>query len=236
MAENKSLTIKLSLFVAGAIIIILGFMMIPIPMVDSWTSGYILVSVFLMYTAVFLPFLLHFFRKEKAGAVFTGGSVYYKGLMVYIAVSLLIMKMTAVKVFSHKVTIIAQLAALLVIAVFINLAETASEHTAAVEKEEHEKSEVLNEIKKNARNLTAAAESISSLDAGLKKKIEDFAENIRYVSPSSDSNAADLENMMYELLECISSDIGHYSLAKEKTLSEKVDQITLLCLQRKNIY
>lgn len=236
MNKNQSNTIKMALYLAGTAIIILGVLFIKLPFVGKWANHYIWISLFLIYTACFCPFLLHSLGAQKFDSLLTGGSVYYKGVGVYIAAEAALIYMAYSGVVKHSILVIGQLAALFVFAVFVYLSAASAQHTANVQSNETRKAAKLNEIKNLMKQVSAVSETLDSSKTQMIQKIEKAAGEVRYLSPSDSKEAIDLEYQIYDLLDEVSYDLDQLNPEREKTVMRDLDQIVLLCGKRKNIY
>lgn len=236
MNKDKSLIVRLVLFSCGAFVLLLGLMFIRFPFAEVWASRFAWVSAFLIYTAACIPFLLPLFSTSAISSAITGGSVYYKGLTVYISALAALTYAAISRMFPHRFLIIGQIAALFVFAVFVYISLTSSAHTSAVEARERQKRARLNEIRSTASDALAAAESSSQIDVALIEKIRKVTEEVRYISPSGDQKAIDLEYQIFDLIEESSDLVNRYDDSMKQQLNKDLDQILLLCRQRKNVY
>lgn len=236
MNKNQSSTIRTILYLAGSALIILSMLFIKLPVISNWANQYIWVSVFLMYTACFVPFLLNSIWGRKFDSLLTGGSVYFKGVAVYIATVILLIYLASSGIAGHSALIIGQLFALFLLAVFIYLSFSSAQHTANVQNKEIKKAAKLNEIKNLMKQVVAVSESLDSSKAALKKKIERVAGEVSYLSPSDAHQAVDLEYQIHDLLDEVSYDIEQLNQEREQKIMKNLDQIALLCGKRKNIY
>ena len=236
MNKNQSNFIRTILYIAGSALIILAMLFIKLPVISKWANQYIWISVFLMYTVCFIPFLLNSFGGVRFDSLLTGGSVYYKGVGVYIAAVIALIYMAASGIVSHSILIIGQLAALFLLAVFIYLSLSSAQHTSNVQSREAKKAAKLNEIKTLMKQVVSVSENLDSSKTAMKKKIEKAAGEIRYLSPSDAQQAVDLEYQIYDLLDEVSYNLEQLNPERENTVMKDLDQIILLCGKRKNVY
>lgn len=235
MNRQRFYMVRVCLFVIGIFIILYAGTTLKTLNIPDWNIRYILVSALLIYFAAFLPFLLVFIRRDKVDAQIVGGGIYYKAAGTYIILTLCLMYGAAIDALPERPLIIGQLALLFAFAIYVYLALFSSIHIQNVREEETKITVNLNEAKGLAKDTAALIEGAEWLDAGIREKLSKILGEIRYISPSDDDRARDLEQKMCDVLNAVNMYLEGGSLV-EGDLENQIEKLSLLCGRRKNIY
>ena len=232
MNHEKSYAFRLFLYLFGLVIIILAAIFWTIPFLMLWQSVFFWLLVLSVYLIMFLPFVIDILNETSLNFVFTGGIVYYRGAIIYTIIALILMWMDISGLARMKVLYIGFLVALFVYFVYVYLACVAGEHTEKVIQHNQEKKAVLDEVKFRANSLINITEN--NQDNLLQSELQKIQEDIRYISPSDDPRAADLE---YQILDLI-DDLTNIQNGKEtgNSTGEDLKKLKLAVKQRKDIY
>lgn len=232
MNHNKSWGFRLFLYFFGLIIIVLAAIFWTIPFLMAWQSIYFWLLVMSVYLIMFLPFVIDILSEVSKDFVFTGGIVYYRGALVYTVIAVILMWIDLSGAGSMRFLYIGFLIALFVYLVYVYLACVAGSHTENVIQHNQEKKAVLDETKFQADSLVNLLESTD--DVSLCGQVEKIRDDIRYLSPSDDPRAADLEYQILDLLEdLMKAEQNHGSQTQKE---EDLKRLKLAVKQRKSIY
>lgn len=128
-----------------------------------------------------------------------------------------------------------ELAALFVFLVYIFLARVASDNIIDVEESEDVKKALISELRSKAQMLSSFDDNLGNMSSDMVKAIKKIDEDMRYLSPSSSSEAQELESQMLTVIDSILSSgcfraggNGAYEL-----LEAKLKEFDLLYKQRK---
>ena len=216
MDRRSSDNFRIALFIFGAVIIILA----------SW------ISVFVMYLVIATPFIAPLLHSDKLDALFTGGIIYARGACVYLILSILILFAAITGTFRIGILYLFQLTALFVLILYLYLSLGAASFTSGVQKYEKDKSADLDKVKSEAKMLST---SLSGMDPDICTKMGKIAEDIRYISPSDDGRARNLEVQMLDLLDEM-NDRRNMEPFDKAAFRKYLDQLQALTAQRKNYY
>lgn len=232
MNHEKSYAFRLFLYLFGLIIIILAAIFWTIPSLLLWRSVYFWLLVLSVYLIIFLPFVIDILPEKSLHFVFTGGIVYYRGAVTYTVIALILMWLDLSGIAGMRFLYIGFLIALLVYLVYVYLACIAGTHTEKVIRHNQEKKAVLDEVKFKTESLINIAES--NQNEQLLNELQKIQEDVRYISPSDDPRALDLE---YQILDLI-DDLTNMQNGKdtESGFEDDLKKLKLAVKQRKSIY
>lgn len=237
MKKNDYSIIKIVIFLLGFIVIALAAVLLK-DLIMAKTGVYIFsfITVELLYAAAMFPIILGRFYAKNTHMI-ASGMVYYKGMIIYAVISVadIVFALRSIKL---TLAITIELAALFVFLVYIFLARIASDNIIDVEESEDVKKALISELRSKAQMLSSFDDDLGNMSSDMVKAIKKIDEDMRYLSPSSSSEAQELESQMLTVIDSILSSgcfraggNGSYEL-----LEAKLKEFDLLYKQRKNIY
>ena len=93
----------------------------------------------------------------------------------------------------------------------------------------------INEMKNAMRHLKDSINDLNGLPAQFTQRINTFEENLRYISPSDNSEAYVLENSFVEVIKEIRFAISDYSMNEDR-IESNLKKLERIYQNRKNIY
>lgn len=235
MKKRNSSVFGLIAFVFGALIIVLAYILLmqmfsfnPV----AYTFSF--VSILLTYILFFLPMFFGPFTGDVAGTVL-GGTFYYRGLTIYALLSAV--NIALVFVFMPlAVSIIIQCIALFVLLLWAFLGQVTKEHIDDSLRNEDVKKSVVTELRNRAAKLTAMTSSLES-ENKIRANARKIEENMRYLSPSDNPEAREIELQMLAKLNAILNDplLTSSAGAENASLSGKFNDFDVLYKERKSI-
>ena len=232
MDRRSSDNFRIALFIFGAVIIILASILVPLRMLLLTTRIFVWIAVFVMYLVIATPFIAPLLHSDKLDALFTGGIIYARGACVYLILSILILFAAITGTFRIGILYLFQLTALFVLILYLYLSLGAASFTSGVQKYEKDKSADLDKVKSEAKMLST---SLSGMDPDICTKMGKIAEDIRYISPSDDGRARNLEVQMLDLLDEM-NDRRNMEPFDKAAFRKYLDQLQALTAQRKKYY
>lgn len=232
MNHDKSYAFRLFLYLFGLVIIVLAAIFWTIPFLMIWQSVYFWLLVLSVYLIMFLPFVIDILSETSRNFVFTGGIVYYRGAIIYTVIALILMWLDLSGLAGMRFLYIGFLTALFVYLVYVYLACIAGSHTENVIQHNQEKKAVLDEVKFRTNSLVNIVEN--NQDDHLQSELQKIQEDIRYISPSDDPRAADLEYQILDLIDDLTS--AQNEKNHENRTEDDLKKLKLAVKQRKSIY
>lgn len=233
MNKRNLSTAGLVIFVIGALILILAFLMLS-PLFPDKQPQYVFscISVSLIYLAFFLPTFFGPLR-GSAASLAASGTVYYKGLTTYTVISVANIVLAFI-LFPLAVSVVIQCATLFVLLIWIFMAIVTKNHIDSTTQDEEIKKSVVMQLRSRAAKLTAIT---AGLDASNDVRVhaEKIAEDMRYLSPGNTAEARDLERRLLTMLDAILMDGNLASGYPAKPLSDKFNDFDAIYRERKNI-
>ena len=237
--ENKYPIMKILVFLLGMIVItVSGILLQPYFKIDTGKIIFVAISVFLMYITVFLPVLLKSFSPQNADRVFVGGAVYFIGMVVYLLVSIILI-VGIINVLSLRIAVVVQLVAVFVFSIYVLTACYTSDYIKDVNKSEGKKKNLVLILREKTSRLDSFAEGLKDENnKELKESIKKLSEDFRYLSPSDNNHAVELEQRMLVIVDDLLTD-RYFTMSEnmDKSLVEKkIDELNVIFNQRKKIY
>ena len=232
-------TIKTILFVIGLLIIItLAIIIYPIQHFELWQHTLLWVVIAIFYCAVFLPLTIHTRSENSKARTFVGGIIYYRGVIIFAVISAIILVFAILHPVSIALYIVRECAALLLFLLYFFLACFTSEHIREVVEAEQDKLWSVTDLRGKAENLSIRARRLGAENQNIIASAEKFAEDMRYLSPSSDPRALEYEGRIAVMIDQISEDIVYLSTNNRspETVEAHFMELNSLYEQRKAIY
>lgn len=237
MKKNYS-PIKIILFIAGFIIILAAaYLTYPIFTIRLWKHILIWFDVAFVYCAVFLPMVIGKRGSRDAARVFVGGAVYYRGVIIYAIISIVLIVIALQLIVSPVIIILAQCVVVLIFLVYFFLACFTTGHISEVERAENSKTAMVKTLKMQASSLQVKANGLGDEHKNVKDAAGRLADNMRYLSPTDDPEAVRLEQRMYVMIDSISTDpLFSFGMnTSSEQVMRKFSELNMLYEQRKNI-
>lgn len=105
-------------------------------------------------------------------------------------------------------------------------------HIQNVQKEENQKRVLIDEVRKASLSLGIVAQNLPDEFSAQKKQIEAIKDDLRHLSPSSNSEAISLEESILKQLQEIKNDC----ISGQGILPQRISLINVCIAERKNIY
>ncbi len=107
-----------------------------------------------------------------------------------------------------------------------------TKHIQNVQKEENQKRVLIDEVRKASLSLGIVAQNLPDEFSAQKKQIEAIKDDLRHLSPSSNSEAISLEESILKQLQEIKNDC----ISGQGILPQRISLINACIAERKNIY
>ena len=231
--------LKIILFIVGFLIIAaVAFVVYPLQHFLFWQHCMLWVVIALLYCAVFLPMVAHTRNLNSTARVFVGGVIYYRGVVVFAIISAVILVFAFLHPRSVALHIILECAAVLAFLLYFFIACFTSEHIREVEEAEQNKLWSVSDLRGKAEDLRIRAHRLGAEDQEVIASAEKFAEDMRYLSPSSNQRAIELEGRIAVMIDQISDDLVYLSTnsRSRETVNTHFRELNTLYEQRKAIY
>ena len=222
-------------FVFGILTIVIAFLLLY-PLFGFNQVAYIFTfsSILVAYILFFIPMFIAPFRGDAGGIAVSGG-LYYKGLSIYIFVSIVDIVL-AFMLMPFALYIIIQCIALFVFLLWVFMAQLAKEHIDGSLQAEEAKKSLIMELRNRSSKLIALTSTLENDNPNLinAKKIQ---ENMRFLSPSDNPEARELDRRLLTALNNIISDplLASSEGAQSDSLKRKFDEFDVLYRERKSI-
>ena len=235
MKEKFSLN-KLYIFIGiAAAVTALLLLIMPKAHWLTWRPVFIIIAAVLFVGGWALPFILNMKSLDKvAGEAI--GAIYFKGLIFYSAVMVLLILLVLIGLFSLKWAFALLVLVLIGFGLFILFSGALVKHVSDVAESEMKKTAVLDELKSKAESLSALVNADPGASVETKQTIKKIAQDIRYLSPSDNPQAIACEGEMLSTIEMLMNTNMVSDASRAAGLSDALSALKRTCLQRKNIY
>ena len=201
---------------------------------EPWRYNYFWVSIAVSYLVVFFPVFFPPRDENSSGGVFSGFAMYIIACGAFVLVSILLATLGLFKNLTVPLSIQLVIFFFFLIEVYLSVLTTS--HISDVAKSGAEKRTGIVELRNLSGQLTSLASALGDENASLKNDLAKLSDDLRYLSPSSDT-AVELENKMFILLkEIIADPVFSTPGASNSNAVKKLAEVTLLFRQRKTIY
>ncbi|MBO8456702.1 MAG: hypothetical protein IAA81_00550 [Spirochaetes bacterium] len=205
---------------------------------EPWRYNYFWVSIAVSYLVVFFPVFFPPRDENSSGGVFSGFAMYIIACGAFVLVSILLAILVSLGLFKNlTVPLSIQLVIFFFFLIEVYLSVLTTSHISDVAKSGAEKRTGIVELRNLSGQLTSLASALGDENASLKNDLAKLSDDLRYLSPSSDTAAVELENKMFILLkEIIADPVFSTPGASNSNAVKKLAEVTLLFRQRKTIY
>lgn len=234
MKDNFSVG-RLLLFIAGIAVAAA----LPVLLFSVTTRGREMAPIFsgafvLIFIGYALPLVFNY-RKEEADSVIIGGTVYYKGIGVFTAVSLIALFLLYQGILPLGATAAVILLMFMVVSVYIYLTYMTQKHVKDVGEEEKVKKSSVIDLRHDTSELAMKLAGKFPENEVLLKKAKKISEDLRYLSPSDNTEAKRIEKEMSKALSDLIKKLSTGACSAD-AVEEQVDAIGMLYQQRKSIF
>ena len=205
MTKNRSLLLRLMLFLAGTGVIVLAFFLLTSGRELTGIDAFVWISIGSMYLIFFLPFLFSALTTGNFSKKAPSLPPVWLSIFFYIGISIVnIILLVFVPFISLNISIVAQSILLFLLGVIFYFAYFASSHAGNVAAEEAGKQQHLKQIKPKAQNLLLAVNRLPAEYEKAQKMLKQALEDTRFISPVNDGMGSELEMQIMRSLNIIS--------------------------------
>ncbi len=209
-----------------------------IPEEESWRRTYMWISVLAAYLMIFVPIMFPPSDSDDTGGIFISGGLYGISILLFVLISIIL----AIAVFNGAFESLFWPLMIQAVFFFIFLlsilgGSLVTTQISAVAGEQKQMRAVMDEIRQRAQMLSIQCSSLGENHNVFKQQVENISNDLRYLSPSKNPMAVDIENRINMALTQISVDpIFTSAEASNANAMSKVSEIQILIKQRKAIY
>ena len=233
MTGKQSLFFRVLLFLFGAGIIVLAFLISTSGKELNKSIAFIWISIALMYLVFFTPFFFSMIRIGNFSAKIPPLALVWTGIIIYIILSITNI-ILLVNGMSFTKALIGQCGLLFLFLIDVYFAYLASSHVSGVAASEKEKLLHVNELKSKAQMLLLRVKSLPSEYEAVQKMIMTSIEDCRYIYPVDNGAGSALELKIIAALQSIEEICGSISAGGRPAAFEKTAaNLQMLVKERK---
>ena len=221
MTKYQSLLLRLFLFIAGALVVLLAFFLINGERELSRGDWFIWISVGVMYLVFFLPFFFSAINKGNFSAKIPSIAAVWTGILFYIAASVTVIVLLLKMIISLNTAIIIQAILFFIYLVNVYFAYFAASHAVRVAEDEDDKKYYITKIKSAAGVLLLSVNRLPGGYESAQKILKQSIDDIKYLSPSGNDSGGELEKNILNSLNSISEILGSIQEGAENSTIEK---------------
>lgn len=229
MNFHNNNTTKLIIFILGIMIILIAPFLLDLKSIEMWKIIFVDLVILTIYIMFFYPAITLLQDKNKTGAMFVAGGVYYKGVYAYALISAFIIYAIFGMGLKRSIATLLQLIAIFVFLIYIYLANVSANHIEKTKSYEKNKTMIKRDLKSKMQNLQVDVEDISNSE--VKELIKEINEDLCYLSPTDNTDGLQLEESILDLIENISD----RSTLNDEQYLDYLKEIKRLITKRKNI-
>ncbi|MDR2783298.1 MAG: hypothetical protein LBB48_05590 [Treponema sp.] len=204
MTRKQSLTFRIILFLFGAGVVALAFVLNTSGKVLTNAAIFTWISIGIMYLMFFIPIFFSTINIANFSGKIPSLSVMWTGIASYIIASSIVIILLSNAVISLNKAVTGQAALLFLFAICAFLAFFASSHARDVGEEEKKKTQFSTGLKARAQILSLSVNSLPAEYEAAKTIIARALEEIKYLSPVDGFEGFDLEYKIMDSLNSIS--------------------------------
>lgn len=206
--------------------------------IEGWRQTYLWLSLIVSYLVLFFPIFFPPRDKHASGGIFITGIMYLASSIVFIIISLPLALLVYNGVFEKIfIPLLIQSIFLFFFLLEVFLCVFTTEHISSVTHTESQKLAGVLEIRALANALNTKVASLGDEHNVLKKDIAQLADDLRYLSPSGNPVARDIEQKIYVLLQEIDMDpLFTTREASNTNAISRIKEVATMLKQRKSIY
>ena len=236
MKKDYSLPRLIIFFIGLAIVIALPLLIIPAPFIATEKGTFVYIIIVLLYLGYALPLVFNYFHRAGSDRVFVGGVFYYRGIGIFTVISVITCALLLKGQIQLKTGIAFELIALFIAIIFCYLAYRVSNKIHEVADYEQSKKEVLYNLRNAASNLQIILNNEYQGDSEIINAVNELQKNFRYLTPSDDKKAKELEEkMLNRVLSITSSDLTINNPSNAKVVKDYLNELKIMYMQRKKI-
>lgn len=230
---KKSLSVfKYILFLLGAGIVFLAFMLNTSGRSLTQNDKFTWISIALMYLVAFLPLFFSSIRIGNFSAKIPSLAMVWTGVSLYIPASIVIIVLLGTGIVPLNAALIIQSILVFLFAIDIYFGYFANLHTGSAGGEEAATRQYLTEIKSKALSLAPGALPAEYEKA--QKTLKQALDDIKYISPVQNNAGTDLETRIISALDSIKLLCGTVSEgARPSSLESEINNLQTLVKERK---
>ena len=236
--KKKSLLASLLIFAAGLLLIVAAGILLH-KLIPLETEKYIFMwnSIGIVFILAFVPIFFEQVTVRNADRKLISLVVYYRGFVFYALASAAIIVLLF-GILELKYAILLQVAVLILFAVYVAVSYLVSGHVKNVAETENAKTAPVDSLRARAKSLVILADRLGAEDEDIRRMARNLSDDLRYLTPSNDPNAQNLDNQISLMLDSLTSD-GYFMRpnpqARENVI-RKFDALRTLFAQRKAIF
>lgn len=229
MNNENNKTFKVLIFAIGLAILLISPFFLEIKWLQASSIVFIMLVAVTVYCAAFLPLLFNTILSKIETKTIVGGTIYYRGFIVYLIVSAVIIYCLLKTSLTIKLCILLQLISLFALLIYIYLSFFVFTHIKNTVEYENNKKETLSLIKTSGDSLKIKLQRLN--DEEINNKITNITNNIRFLSPSDNQVGREYEQKMYHIVNQLLND----NFSDVDAIKRKLNEIDELYQLRKNI-
>lgn len=235
MTKNQSLLFRVLIFLAGAGIVALAFLISRGDRELTAIDGFIWTSIGLMYLIFFFPFFFSVIRTGNFSGKIPMLPLVWLGILLYIAASIgVIVLLVVANILSLNIAIIIQALLLFLFAINVYFACFASSHAVRVIADEAGKQQYINQLKSKAQSLLLSVNRLPAEYEKPQKILQQSIDDIRYISPVDGGAGSDLELRILQSLNTFAEICDGVSAgAHPASLDHEAEKLQMLVKERK---
>ena len=228
--KKKSLLASLLIFAAGLLLIVAAGILLH-NLIPLETEKYIFMwnSIGVVFILAFVPIFFEQITVRNADRKLISLVVYYRGFVFYALASAAIIVLLF-RILELKYAILLQVAVL--------ISYLVSGHVKNVAETENAKTAPVDSLRARAQSLVILTDRLGAEDEDIRRMARNLSDDLRYLTPSNDPNAQNLDNQISLMLDSLTSD-GYFMRpnpqARENVI-RKFDALRTLFAQRKAIF
>jgi len=227
------------IFIFGLAVITAAFIFMPVKEnSEKWRINYLWISITLSYIVIFFPSFFPPRDTDSSGAAFISGGVYYVSDGLFAAASIILAVLVYNGIFLTLFwPLVLQGILFFFFLIQVYLCVLTAAHTSSVSQMENQKRASVMDLRQYSQMLSVTASSLGVENTELKKELDTICNELRYLSPTNNISAKNLEAKMISALQEISGDpIFTCKEASNINAVKKAAELSLLIKQRKTIY
>ena len=236
--KKKSLLFSILIFAAGLLLIVAAGILLH-SLIPLETEKYIFMwnSIGVVFILAFVPIFFEQLTVRNADRKVISLVVYYRGFVVYALLSAAIIVLLF-KFLELKYAILLQVAVLILFAVYVGVSYLVSGHVKNVAEAETAKTATVESLRARAQSLVILTDRLGDGDNDIREMARKLSDDLRYLTPSNDQNARNLDDQISMMLDSLTSDsyFVRPNTQSRENVVRKLDALKTLFAQRKAIF
>ena len=236
--KKKSLLFSILIFAAGLLLIVAAGILLH-SLIPLETEKYIFMwnSIGVVFILAFVPIFFEQLTVRNADRKVISLVVYYRGFVVYALLSAAIIVLLF-KFLELKYAILLQVGVLILFAVYVGVSYLISGHVKNVAEAETAKTATVESLRARAQSLVILTDRLGAEDDDIREMARKLSDDLRYLTPSNDQNARNLDDQISMMLDSLTSDsyFVRPNTQSRENVVRKLDALKTLFAQRKAIF